>query len=265
MEINKELLEEIKFDYNKPINDDDYYLYYKNEHLDLPIGVVGPGDLFLTYGREKTRKSSFIKGVQSAVFTDDPLINLGFSMDIGDKLVLDFDTEQSKAQWAKNQKKFHNSVGKGNNSDKYMSYHLRQFDYSERLSVINTIVQNATSSGKEIGFVFIDQIGDLVKDVNDEKSTKRAITNLLEIAEEHNCVVATVLHANRTAEKNSLGKLGSLTDKKCSSSWLIEYDNDTKVSCAKNIRARSLPVHDPVCFHHNEKGYVRLVGDEFKF
>jgi hypothetical protein len=264
MDLNKELLEEIKYDFNKHYDEDSYYLYYKNADLDTPIGVAGPGDLVVIYGREKTRKSGFVKGIESANYTDDELINLGFSMEIGDQVILDFVTEESKNQWGKNQKKFHTSLHKDNNIDGYYSFHLRQFDFVERLDLIKGIIDNMIKSGKEIGFIFIDQVADLVKNPNDESSVKRVTTFLLNAAEEYDCVIGVVIHANRGGI-DTLGHLGAVIDKKCTSSWLVEYDTKTGVSCATNNRARNLPVYAPVCFEHDDRGYIRLVGDEFKF
>ena len=59
--------------------------------------------------------------------------------------------------------------------------------------------------------VILDGISDLLADINDGPRATELIEELLQLANEHNCNITTVIHLNRTGEKSNLrGWLGSV-------------------------------------------------------
>lgn len=249
--------EQYKFNYDDPIIDNDFYLYHGDQ------GVVGPGDIMLVTGREKSRKSFFLSGLLASNYTRDPTRTLGFNMDIGNKHILVFDTEHSSNQFAKIQKKFVHSSGYRGNIPTYHAFQLRKFDYIERMEFIQSVIVSFEENGMEIAFIIIDQIADMVSDINNEKSVNDFKSWAMTVSEEKGIVVVCVLHTNRGGQE-SLGKLGSAMDKKMSSGFLVSYDQESKISCAENVRARNRPLDNNICFRHNEQGYMELVN-EFDF
>lgn len=263
--IDEKFILENKFNFDNPFDGEDFSMFYNSPDLDSPIGVAGPGDIFFTHGREKSRKTSFVTGAMSGAFTTDPQKSLGFSFNFGpDSNILYFDTEQSKGQFYKLQKKFHENVRMKSNLPNYHAYNLRAYDYSERMEIVERVAEGVIASGQKIGMIVTDQAGDFVKDVNHESSVKKYVNFLLDSAENYSCISAPILHSNRGGIE-SLGKIGALLDKKATSIWRVEYDADTKLSCAHNSRARNLPVYKPVCFTHNKQGFIEKASEDFQF
>ena len=246
-----------KFNYDDPITEDDFYLYHGD------TGVVGPGDIMLVTGREKSRKSFFLSALLASNYTRDSSRTLGFNMDIGNKHIIVFDTEHSTNQFGKIQKKFIHSTGHRGNIPTYHAFQLRKFDYIERMEFIQSVIQSFEDNGMDIGFIIIDQIADMVSDINNEKSVNDFKSWAMQVAEEKGIVLVCVLHTNRGGQE-SLGKLGSAIDKKMTSGFLVSYDQETKISCAENVRARNRPLDNGICFRHNEQGYMELV-EEFDY
>lgn len=259
-------IDKYKFDYDRPVDTESFSITYTCVD-GLEIGVAGPGDIMMINGREKSRKSAFAAGLLAGAFTDKEddnsrLIDFGFNIKLRDKGVIAvFDTEHSLSQFGNLQKKFHHRIGKSSNIKEYNAYSIRDFtNYDDRINFIDRICQGIVASGFELDLIMHDQCGDLVAGVNDDYSVKFYQEKLMSMTEKYKCVAMPVLHTNRGGFE-SLGKLGAMLDKKATSIWNIVYDDDTKVSCASNSRARNMPVYKPICFHHNAEGYVELADE----
>ena len=268
-----------KFDYDSPIENQNYIITYRDpENPDDEYGVAGPGDIVFINGREKSRKSAFMSGMIAGAFTNIPLadkstgeelipvddfhINFGFDIKLSENGVIAvFDTEHSINQFKISQRKFHRRVGFGGNDKRYNAYSIREFDPVDRLTFIDKICKGIVASGHKLDVIVHDQCGDLVRDVNETYSVAEYEDFLMKMTEEYGCVAIPVLHTNRGGVE-SLGKLGAKLDKKMTSGWLVEYDQDTKISCARNTRARNLPIYKKICFHHNVEGHIELVKDD---
>ena len=151
-------LSDLRFRYENEIAEEDSVITYKSPHSDFSCGVIGPGSLLLVKGREKSRKSAFLSAMMTGAFIDDPMVNLGFNIHLEpDDVIAYFDTEHSRNEFLRIQKRFHDRVGFGGNSSQYTPFTIRDLDYTERLAAVSKFAELCKSRGKNLKVLCLDQ------------------------------------------------------------------------------------------------------------
>jgi hypothetical protein len=92
--------------------------------------------------------------------------------------------------------------------------------------------------------IILDGVADFVNDPNDSKETNPFVTELEEIATEHDCAVIGVLHLNPAPGGNptkSRGHLGSQLERKCETDLRLIKDGDG-VTAMFTACARRAPI-----------------------
>jgi hypothetical protein len=139
-----------------------------------------------------------------------------------DKLVIEFDTEQSKYHCQKVFRRVAEIVGK--NPETYKPFSLRQLSVNERLQFIEYIFMESEYRNN-IGLASIDGVADLVTNVNDEEQSYSVAQKLLEWSSKSNSHIITVLHRNFASNKPT-GHLGSAVLKKAETVVFIDKDEE---------------------------------------
>jgi len=157
-----------------------------------PVTVGTKGNISVIKGRAKSRKSFATAMLTAATVSDTPIYGKIFST-VTDKLVVYFDTEQSGFYVQEVFSRiFQMSTGPGFES-RFYGYGLRRFSTQERLELIEWTMTNF----KNIGFVVIDGIRDLVKDINSQEQATDIVTKLMKWSEDTGAHILTVLHENQ--------------------------------------------------------------------
>ena len=144
---------------------------------------------------------------------------------VGNKMILDFDTEQG--EW-------HSQMGAkrvdeiaGGHYENYVPFMLRELDPLERLDFIEYCLEKYKD---EIGIVIIDGIADLIFDVNSLAESNEIIQKLMKWSSELHIHIIVVIHSNYGSSK-ATGHLGSALMKKAETICELQRENDlTKVS-----------------------------------
>jgi hypothetical protein len=206
---------------------------YKGNYYPTPIGSYG--DFSCIVGASKSRKT-FVKSLLVAGYLGGNSSN--FSKIQGhqnaDKIVLEFDTEQSHFHTQRVTRRVIEMVGV--NDSRYKTYSLRQYDPKTRFEFIDYMLYESEFRNN-IGLVSIDGFVDLVTDFNSLEQSTQLTEKLLQWTSKVNCHITGILHKNFGTSK-PVGHVGSSVLKKAETVMFIEKENElTKVVCeySRNI------------------------------
>jgi hypothetical protein len=206
---------------------------YKGNYYPTPIGSYG--DFSCIVGASKSRKT-FVKSLLVAGYLGGNSSN--FSKIQGhqnaDKIVLEFDTEQSHFHTQRVTRRVIEMVGI--NDSRYKTYSLRQYDPKTRFEFIDYMLYESEFKNN-IGLVSIDGFVDLVTDFNSLEQSTQLTEKLLQWTSKINCHITGILHKNFGTSK-PVGHVGSSVLKKAETVMFIEKENElTKVVCeySRNI------------------------------
>lgn len=198
---------ETRFDYHADVKEVPAVLTVDRNGREYKLGALGQIGIFS--GHEKSGKSFVLECIAaSAIGGGHPKI--GFSLALGEKKVIWFDTEQSAYFYQLNQRRLHQLAGVHSNTPFYDAYHLRRFNAGERLEIIEKILH----SQDDIGAVIIDGFVDLMLDYNSLEETQLLMSRLMRWTDELNILLMGVLHLNK-GDGKLRGHLGSELKNKC--------------------------------------------------
>jgi len=210
-----------------------------------PITICTEGNISVIKGRAKARKSFAIAMFTAAACSD--LVIYRRFVSKPKKLVVYFDTEQSSfyVQQAIN-RIFSVSNGNGFNT-RFYAFALRPYNPAERLELIEYVFENF----KGLGFVVIDGIRDLIKDINSPEESTMISSKLLKWSERSGAHIMTVLHENPSDGKLR-GHIGTELMNKAETVIKVEkLESDKSVSKISCDMVRGLEF-EPIFFKINE-------------
>lgn len=206
---------------------------YKNIYYPTPIGSYG--DFSCIVGASKSKKT-FFKSMLVAGYLGGNA-NLFSSIkghNNSDKLVLEFDTEQSHFHTQRVTRRVIEMVGV--NDERYKTYSLRQYDPKLRFEFIEYMLLESEYRNY-IGLVSIDGFVDLITDFNSLEQSTNLTEKLLQWTSKTKCHITGILHKNFGTSK-PVGHVGSSILKKAETVIFIEKEDElTKVTCeySRNI------------------------------
>jgi len=203
-----------------------------------PITIFTEGNISVIKGRAKSRKS-FAVAMFAAASISNTIIYRKF-ISVPKKIVVYFDTEQSGfyVQQAMNR------VYKMSNGDgfdtRFHVFGLRKYNPEERLNLIEYVFNHFNN----LGFVIIDGIRDLIKDINSPDEATMISSKLLKWSDKTNAHILTVLHENPSDGKLR-GHVGTELMNKSEAVLKIEkLEDDPSVSRISCDITRGLPFDD---------------------
>lgn len=206
---------------------------YKGIYYPTPIGSYG--DFSCIVGASKSKKT-FFKSMLVAGYLGGNA-NLYSSIkghNNYDKLVLEFDTEQSHFHTQRVTRRVIEMIGV--NDERYKTYSLRQYDPKLRFEFIEYMLLESEFRN-DIGLVSIDGFVDLVTDFNSLEQSTNLTEKLLQWTSKTKCHITGILHKNFGTSK-PVGHVGSSILKKAETVIFIEREEElTKVTCeySRNI------------------------------
>lgn len=223
--------------------------------IDDKYTILGTlGNLSLLIGKAKSRKSFFV-GI-----TVSTLLSAGkhFNQFVGclphdKKKVLYFDTEQGKYHVQLALKRICKQIGQSEPQDLKV-YYLRSKKPEERLRIIEDIIYKT----KNLGFVVIDGIKDLVTSINDEAEATNISSKLLKWTEELDIHIISVLHQNKS-DNNARGHIGTeLINKSETVLSVTKNEQNVDISIVEAQMCRNKDP-EPFAFEINDDGIPVLV------
>ena len=210
-----------------------------------PVTICTEGNISVIKGRAKARKSFAIAMFTAAACSD--LIIYRKFVSKPKKLVVYFDTEQSSFYV---QQAIHRIASISNGSGfgtRFFAFALRPYNPAERLELIEYVFENF----KGLGFVVIDGIRDLIKDINSPEESTMISSKLLKWSERSGAHIMTVLHENPSDGKLR-GHIGTELMNKAETVIRVEkLESDKQVSKISCDMVRGLEF-EPIFFRINE-------------
>ena len=210
-----------------------------------PVTICTEGNISVIKGRAKARKSFAIAMFTAAACSD--LVIYRRFVSKPKKLVVYFDTEQSSFYV---QQAIHRifSVSNGNGfNTRFYAFALRPYNPAERLELIEYVFENF----KGLGFVVIDGIRDLIKDINSPEESTMISSKLLKWSERSGAHIMTVLHENPSDGKLR-GHIGTELMNKAETVIKVEkLESDKQVSKISCDMVRGIEF-EPIYFRINE-------------
>lgn len=206
---------------------------YKGIYYPTPIGSYG--DFSCIVGASKSKKT-FFKSMLVAGYLggNSNLYSSIKGHNNYDKLVLEFDTEQSHFHTQRVTRRVIEMVGV--NDERYKTYSLRQYEPKLRFEFIEYMLLESEFRN-DIGLVSIDGFVDLVTDFNSLEQSTNLTEKLLQWTSKTKCHITGILHKNFGTSK-PVGHVGSSILKKAETVIFIEREEElTKVTCeySRNI------------------------------
>jgi hypothetical protein len=205
-----------------------------------PITIMTEGNISVIKGKAKTRKSFAVAMLTAAALNDRKLYNKFIS--VPKKFVVYFDTEQSSfyVQQAIN-RVFQMTTGDGFDT-RFFCFGLRRFNADERLELVEWVFNNF----KNLGFVIIDGIRDLIKDINSPDEATMISSKLLKWSDNTGAHILTVLHENPSDGKLR-GHIGTELMNKAETVLQVEMMENKEISKISCNMVRGLEF-DPIYF-----------------
>lgn len=241
-----------RFDILAPIREEEAVLTLDNEGRMWKLG--GFGMIGAVVGPQKAGKSVVTSCIVASALAAAEQ-KLGFSMDIHNKGIVFFDTEQSRYFYQKTQERIHHMAGRYNNLPNYEAYHLRRLNIQDRVRAIGAMLHNR----KDLGLVIIDGIVDLCENFNDEKASAHTMEHLMRWSDETGALFLTVLHLTKS-EGFMRGHLGTALQNKYDFGIEVRKDADNNSFDVKCRESRFAPFPG-FTFLRDDKGIPYRLGD----
>lgn len=204
------------------------------------VTICTEGNISVIKGIAKSRKSFAVAMLTAAALSDKPIYRKFIS--IPKKLVVYFDTEQSSFYVQQAIYRIH-EMTKGNGFNRFFSFCLRPYTPAERLELIEFVFENF----KGLGFVVIDGIRDLIRDINSPEESTMISSKLLKWSEKSGAHILTVLHEN-ISDGKLRGHIGTELMNKAESVLRVEKEkNDLGISTISCDMVRGLEF-EPIQF-----------------
>jgi len=226
------------------------------------VRLFTAGNISVITGKAKSKKtfiqsmlvSALLGGAYSSTF--EPNID-------GKPYVFSFDTEQSKFDT----KKVHNRIMKlsGNNDDNFLNFSLRGIEAKQLSQFIEYSIKKVLELSEKnfnlkntIGMVFIDQVADLAKSINNEEEAISIVKNLEKLSNEYDLHFCCNVHQNKN-DSFATGWLGSQLMKKAET--IIKVTKDVTDNSISHVEPDLMRGEDfePFSFQINSSGLPEII------
>jgi hypothetical protein len=227
----------------------------RNKNSVSPIMTLG--NISVIKGAAKSKKSFFLSILaSSAVINAEIFFNILPDLPENKRQVVLFDTEQSKFHSARMSRRIRDMVQ--STSDHFGSFSFRGKSAKEIIALISY----ACEIYKNMGVMFIDQVADLMKSVNDESEAIEVVRFLEKLSDEKQIHISTVVHQNKL-NNFAQGWLGTQLMKKAET--IIEVEKDPEYMNISKVSAhltRDIGFED-FQFMINEQGYPEIIKPSY--
>lgn len=155
-------------------------------------------------GKAKSKKTFFVILLLAAAIRKELYDKLKCGLPEGKRLVIFFDTEQSRHKVQQVGLRICHTA-EVVNPDNLQIYSLRAYAPNERMQIIEEVLYQ---NRDRLGLAVIDGIRDIIFDINNPEQAVTATSKLLRWTEEFNIHIVTVLHQNK-GDNNARGHLGT--------------------------------------------------------
>ena len=186
---------------DKVIKDAEYWLCI---NTDKETGIFRAGGFSVITGQQKSRKTFLLSILASSyIKPNEKIVNVISNPPENKNVCLYFDTEQSESDAQRVQQRIL-KLANLEKSEKFYYFNMCGTDVSEMIDFIFNAIENI----KNVGYVIIDGIADLLESINDEVATKKLTLLIQKTLIKKSIHLTYALHFNKGSEQVS-GWIGS--------------------------------------------------------
>ena len=216
------------------------------------------GNITVLAAQAKAGKSALLGGMIAAAL--NPNASEGDTLGVsscgaGSKAIIHFDTEQSTFDHDAVVRLALQRAGLTNQPTSLRSYCLTDVSVGERLEMMRFELERACRECGGIFAVFLDGVGDLVRNPNDPDESFAFVGELHRLAIQYDCVFIVVLHENPSAAESAKtrGHLGSHLERKAETNLrLMKTDEVTTVWTDRGARHCNIPKAAGIRFAYSQ-------------
>jgi hypothetical protein len=191
-------------------------------------------------GLPKTGKSTVTAGIIASVFNAYEIFGCKLTFPAQRRAIAYFDTETAEYDFYAQIDRIKRFAGLINAPEQLHAYNFRE-DNPE--IIIKLITEHLKTIDTPI--IIIDGLLDLIYDFNDAVASKNVISLLKRWGKIYNCLIIAILHQGKNTGGNTLGHLGSMTDRYCQTTIEIIRENNGLTIAPKLLRSDKYfnPIH----------------------
>jgi len=199
-----------------------------------------PGNFAIITGLPKVGKSTIVAGLVASAFVMYDVFGCKLTFPGERRGVAYFDTETAQYDFYAQIERFKRFSDRSNAPEHLHAYNFREDNPDTILKLIEHHFQTIDTP-----IAIIDGLLDLIWDFNDAVQSKNLINTLKRWGKVYNCLIIAVLHQGKNTGGNTLGHVGSMTDRYCQSTIEIQRDNNALTIAPKLLRSDKYfnPIH----------------------
>ena len=255
-DILNDLMREKYIDLNKEYKEPPMYLGVINEHTPDIRPVCTPKNLSAITGKAKSKKT-FLQTLFVAASASNSIIQRRIKSNLpeGKNAVLVFDTEQSEYHVYRVTERVSRLTG--GHTEGLGVFSLRGLSAEE----IIKLIEHCILFFKNVGMVYIDQVADLARSINDEKEAVKIVKWLEKLSQDNDLHICCVIHQNK-GDNFASGWLGSQIMKKAETVISVDKDSVTSdISHIKPAYSRSMEFEE-FSIRITDKGLPEILDSE---
>lgn len=191
-------------------------------------------------GLPKVGKSTIIAGLIASAFVAYDVFGCKLNFPANRRGLAYFDTETAQFDFYAQIDRIKRFSALNNVPEFFHAYNFREDNPD---AIIKLIEEHLKTIDTPIAI--IDGLLDLIFDFNDAVQSKNLINLLKRWGKIYKCLIIVVLHQGKNTNGNTLGHLGSMTDRYCQSTIEIIRENNTLTIAPKLLRSDKYftPIH----------------------
>lgn len=218
----------------------------KNEEVIFLIQgkVIGTlSNYVVLSGLPKASKSTFASAILSSAIVPDyqDVLGVKLALPVGRKKIAYFDTESSPYDFYRGIERIKSFAYVNTLPPTFDAYNFREDGPADIKIMVETYLQN----NPDCAVICIDGLLDLCLNINDEVESKLLTGWFKRITKQYNILMIGVLHLSKGTGE-TIGHLGSSTDRYAQSTLLIEKNKQTNQFVLKAKYLRSSDDFDPI-------------------
>jgi hypothetical protein len=234
----------------KSLSDFDHLRITHSTYIPPPIPIITiageeistAANITTVSGGSKAGKSAFTGIlIAGAISTDgciDGLEGVQVLPNTNMHAVIHIDTEQARHKQQKNIRTILKRCGLTETPDYFLSYNIRKVEVNEALQLTKDICELSFQKFGGIHLIVIDGIADFIYDPNDTETSFGIVKDFMDISEEYNTALLTVVHTNPQGGKER-GNLGSQLQRKSEGIITIQKEGEVSFITTKFLRGAS--------------------------
>jgi RecA-family ATPase len=198
------------------------------------------GNFAIITGLPKVGKSTITAGLIASAFVPYEVFGCKIDFPTNRRGLAYFDTETAQFDFYAQIERVKRFSALNNVPEFFHAYNFREDNPDAIIQFIEFHLKTIDTP-----IAIIDGLLDLIFDFNDAVQSKNLINTLKRWGKVYNCLIIAVLHQGKNTGGNTLGHLGSMTDRYCQSTIEIQRDNNALTIAPKLLRSDKYfdPIH----------------------